>query len=842
MGLGFEGRPAGRPAAGTGWLLHLAVASMILMGLPAAASGGGSFERTAAVGLESGEDVPISAVIDPAGNSAYFGTNTSPGRVVKIDLATMTRVDAVTLAAGEGFLWSAIIGSSGTHAYFGTCTNPGRVIEVELATMTRTRSVTLASGDNCLVSAVTDGDHGYFGTDSNPGRVVKVDLATMTRVGAIDLESGENQLKAAVIDPDGTYAYFGTDNTAPARVIKVRLAGATCAGGVACGGMGRVEGLTLNSGEIRLRSAVIDPDGTHAYFGTDTSPGRVVKVELEGMTRVGAIELDADEDQLFSAVSDGTSAYFGALTAPGRIVKVGLGGSVSAPAGSFDLGVSDSAPTVDGGGALAVGATLRAPDVTWTGAPTALRWKWQSCLDTMNVPGSCLEVTTSVPTLEVIESLVGRRVRVQPIAENSAGETVLSSVFTDGTVTGAASLVAVADVETALCAGGGTEVALTTDITDASSVLTVVAGCTATLDLNGRTLEVQRVVLGAGSTLTVRDTAGDDDGHLVAVGAVLGAAGIRTATGATLRIESGTVTATGGASSAGIGGSLAEPDGGTIEISGGSVTATGGLSGAGIGGGNAGAAGTITITGGEVDATAGSGAAAIGGGPGGDGGIIVITGGTVEATGTGLDPIGPGRSGAPGTLTIGTGGVRCEAGLTSSIAFDADPADCPSSGPSDLGSDPEVEGGTHGDGMTTESATPEPSPSEPGALLGCAPSFVRPGTTVTCTVTGGPPGASMDWNAAVNPVIAAGTLTLDADGNGSIEFLVPDAAAGRRIVVALTGTSTSFVLSAAEGPVPRSIPAGEGPAGPPPLLAQLAAGALLLLMGISRLALAPRRR
>ncbi|MFC1506506.1 hypothetical protein ACFLQ6_05475, partial [Thermoproteota archaeon] len=47
--------------------------------------------------------------------------------------------------------------------------------------------------------------------------------------------------------------------------------------------------LTLNTGENDLWSAVIDSANGYAYFGTDTGPGIVVKVNLTDFTRVGSL-------------------------------------------------------------------------------------------------------------------------------------------------------------------------------------------------------------------------------------------------------------------------------------------------------------------------------------------------------------------------------------------------------------------------------------------------------------------------------------------------------------------------------------------------------------------------
>ena len=107
--------------------------------------------------------------------------------------------------------------------------------------------------------------------------------------------------------------------------------------------------------------------------------------------------------------------------------------------------------------------------------------------------------------------------------------------------------------------------------------------------------------------------------------------------------KAGSLTATGGSYSAGIGGSY-WGSGENITINGGTVTATGGDRGAGIGGGSGsvsigsggggyGSGKDITINGGTVIAAGGKEAAGIGGGDSGSSENITITGGTVTATG-----------------------------------------------------------------------------------------------------------------------------------------------------------------------------------------------------------------
>ena len=130
--------------------------------------------------------------------------------------------------------------------------------------------------------------------------------------------------------------------------------------------------------------------------------------------------------------------------------------------------------------------------------------------------------------------------------------------------------------------------------------------------------------------------------------------------------EAGSLTATGGFNSAGIGGGYLG-DGKNITITGGTVTATGGSSGAGIGGGREGKGENITITGGTVNATGNEDGAGIGGGSSGSGENITINGGTVTATGGGYRGnggagIGGGSSGSGENITINDGKVTATGG------------------------------------------------------------------------------------------------------------------------------------------------------------------------------------
>lgn len=156
-------------------------------------------------------------------------------------------------------------------------------------------------------------------------------------------------------------------------------------------------------------------------------------------------------------------------------------------------------------------------------------------------------------------------------------------------------------------------------------------------------------------TLTIQDEKNDD-------GSAKGSASDTT----------GSLTATGGYHSAGIGGS--DKQDGQATITGGEITATGGNGAAGIGGGAGdtdavGGDGDVTISGGTITATGGSLGAGIGGGLDGNG-TVIITGGNITAKATGMYGAGIGGGtgeipkdtliGGNGTVTI-SGGTITEA-------------------------------------------------------------------------------------------------------------------------------------------------------------------------------------
>ena len=226
--------------------------------------------------------------------------------------------------------------------------------------------------------------------------------------------------------------------------------------------------------------------------------------------------------------------------------------------------------------------------------------------------------------------------------------------------------------------------------------------------------------------------------------------------------KNGSLTATGGIQNgAGIGAGGYRVSSGKIEITGGDITAIGGKSAAGIGGSGRGDA-DITISGGTIRATGGDQAAGIGGGTSGNGKVTITGGAVIE------ESIG-GSSGAGATGGTGIGGGAGGHG-TIDISGNAQVKNA-------LGKDggAGIGGGYRGDGNVTISGNAKIDNVSGGKqATGIGGGFLGDGTitikdnAAIGTVTGGSYGAGIGGGAlGVGDVTIEGNVTIKNAQGGS---------------------------------------------------------------------------
>ena len=95
-------------------------------------------------------------------------------------------------------------------------------------------------------------------------------IPVATRIGATTLSTGPAW--SAVINDTLGYGCYSLV-TSPGQIVKFSVGAAASLGPTVLGV------LTLNTGENEPKTAVLDPKTSYAYFGTNTSPGIVVKVD-----------------------------------------------------------------------------------------------------------------------------------------------------------------------------------------------------------------------------------------------------------------------------------------------------------------------------------------------------------------------------------------------------------------------------------------------------------------------------------------------------------------------------------------------------------------------------------
>lgn len=226
--------------------------------------------------FQAGESNP--SCVTATANHLYVGTNSAPGRVVKVQKSDNTRLGAVTLNLNENFLAAAV--NDGTHAYFVTKQTRARVIKVNMndggtSAPTRVGAITLEPGEGSGIAAVIEGGALYVLTDARPAQVIKIDLATFTRETAVTFAGNETIGRSLVADSGRLYA---ATNPFVTRVVRLGDSLASTGTSYALQINTRAD-LTLNSQVIRrdadvavqlgrvpsppvdLSATVVDPTG-----------------------------------------------------------------------------------------------------------------------------------------------------------------------------------------------------------------------------------------------------------------------------------------------------------------------------------------------------------------------------------------------------------------------------------------------------------------------------------------------------------------------------------------------------------------------------------------------------
>eukprot|EP00937_MAST-01D_sp_MAST-1D-sp2_P000030 g30.t1 len=174
----------------------------------------------------------------------------------------------------------------------------------------------IASGSGIPYALVADESHVYSGHAQRfgqPALVKRWDHALSDKVTDLVMPQGCDDVRGIEFNAryDSAHLYANCF-TSPGMVVKVQLDGFQ----VAVAGF-----LRLRGGENKLLSGA-EQDENFIFVGTATSPGRVVKIQKSDMSHQGALKLEDDENIVAAMDSDYLSIYAATNTLPAKVVRI----------------------------------------------------------------------------------------------------------------------------------------------------------------------------------------------------------------------------------------------------------------------------------------------------------------------------------------------------------------------------------------------------------------------------------------------------------------------------------------------------------------------------------------
>lgn len=220
----------------------------------------------------------------PAGDThfALFGTALTPGRILRVGVPSLTRLDTLVMPADEDYFSAAAVDTAAGIAYFCTDRWSGGV-------------------SNAAERVIKVSTAGGTGPASTPGLV---------RLGGLNLPASARGVTFAIVDPVSGSLLVGA-GVAPGMIIRIDLATFTVAGSITL--PAALSGLPPGS-DIAVTSASLDAGRGALYVGLASSPGRVVRVDVTvPALTLNPLPLELDGDSVRSVTSDslGSTLFVG---------------------------------------------------------------------------------------------------------------------------------------------------------------------------------------------------------------------------------------------------------------------------------------------------------------------------------------------------------------------------------------------------------------------------------------------------------------------------------------------------------------------------------------------------
>ncbi|MEE4330844.1 MAG: BspA family leucine-rich repeat surface protein [Wenzhouxiangella sp.] len=273
--------------------------------------------------------------MDPIGDYVYFfGKIEADFDFLETLLFKRVNLDTMTLEGEVIFSYpgysptfrqvspsTSLIHPDGTLAYVAdvrSSVGSNTLYKIDLINMTELEAIDLPAGiqPRTVGFAHPNGGFGFFMGGSTLGNDLELNRFNIDTGEYIDSTPipGGWEIGSAVVVESATdwFAYLGSLSS-PGVIHRVNLDVFE---------FGWESSFALDTGEDDLRAAALDPTGDRAYFGTDTSPGRIVTVDLAAFQRLDSVELDPIEQSVTAVMAHPTDGTVFATTSGGFVEDV----------------------------------------------------------------------------------------------------------------------------------------------------------------------------------------------------------------------------------------------------------------------------------------------------------------------------------------------------------------------------------------------------------------------------------------------------------------------------------------------------------------------------------------
>lgn len=308
------------------------------------------FTQVDTLTLQSGENVPKSATFDPTTGLAYFGAYTAPAKIVKVNLWAANFgqngwVAEMTLNTNQNYPADAEIDPTNGFAYFYTYSGTYDVVKINIAPGNFSEVSSFSTGGGGKTMAIDLTNHYIYAANTGGGTsLIRVDLNNFP-AGSTTLNTGLTPYAYAVdLDATAGYIYMGGGSGAGAvgKSDAISLASFTKSSTVIMG----QPVLTLK------KHAIVSNDGSPNNYKWDlqtltVNSGEVV---VEGDTTVNPVNDDGTTVNPLPTGCDTTVKCGMGMIINANDITVAAGAKISADGKGFAVLAGPGKPSSNGGG------------------------------------------------------------------------------------------------------------------------------------------------------------------------------------------------------------------------------------------------------------------------------------------------------------------------------------------------------------------------------------------------------------------------------------------------------------------------------------------------------------